>query len=96
MPKLGLQRFLTQLLQGRNTVLVPMVLGDRGDAASHQTVGQRLYWQLGGVQAADQGLETLVGKGRLAAIQLDDSVEGGAQGRLHFLSSIHLMHHSTN
>lgn len=57
-----------------------MVLGDWGDTASHQIVGQRIYWQLGGVHTADQGLETLVGKGRLAAVQLDDSVKGGAQG----------------
>lgn len=81
MPGLRLQRFLTQLLQGRNTILVPMVLGDGGDAATHQTVGQRIYWQLGGVQAADQGLETLVGERRLAAVKLDDSVKGGARDR---------------
>lgn len=77
-PGLQLQRFLTQLLQGWNAVLVPVVLGDGGDTASHQTVGQRLHWQLGGVQAADQGLETLVGEGGLAAIQFDDS-EGEGQ-----------------
>lgn len=71
--------FLTQLLQGRDPVLVPMILRDGGDTASHQAVRQSLHGQLGRVQATDQGLETLVGERRLAAIELDNPEGGGAE-----------------
>lgn len=68
--------FLTQFLQGRDPVLVSVVIRDGGYAATHQGVRQRLHGHLGGIQSTDQGLETLVGERRLPAIQLYDPEEG--------------------
>lgn len=68
--------FLTQLLQGRDSVLVSMVLRDRGDAATHQAFRERLHRHLRRIQSTDQGLETLVGERRLPPIELYDSGEG--------------------
>lgn len=64
--------FLTKLFQGRDPVLVSVVLTDGGDAATHQGVRQRLHGHLRRIQSTDQGLKTFVGKRRLPAIQLYD------------------------
>lgn len=77
-------RFLTQLLQGRDPVLVSVVLRDGGDASTHQALRQRLHGHLGRIQSTDQSLETLVGERRLPAVQLYDPGEGRRHGRVKF------------
>lgn len=52
-----------------------MVLLDLSSAALHLLAAHGAHWLPGQLHAADDGLEALVGKGRLLPIQLDDPGE---------------------
>lgn len=62
--------YLTKLLQGRDPILVSVVLQDGGYAVRHEAVWQSLHRHLRRIQATDQCLEALVGKRGLATVQL--------------------------
>lgn len=66
---------LTQLLQGWNSKLVIVVFGKWRSAFTHGLCCNGFYRPLNWIHATDEGLETLVGEGRLTSIQLYDPAQ---------------------